>query len=90
MFLITPPSLCTFVHNNIHYKVQEKPEGLAQAFILGRDFIGEEDVCLILGDNIFYGIDFFDVLNKLFVWSGLKMIMVKANVMGAGVHNLAW
>lgn len=49
---------------NIQYKVQEKPEGLAQAFILGKDFIGEEDVCLILGDNIFYGVDFCDVLKK--------------------------
>ena len=37
------------------YKVQPSPDGLAQAFILGRDFIGNEDVCLILGDNIFYG-----------------------------------
>ena len=37
------------------YKVQPSPDGLAQAFILGKDFIGSEDVCLILGDNIFYG-----------------------------------
>ncbi len=37
------------------YKVQPSPDGLAQAFILGEDFIGEDDVCLILGDNIFYG-----------------------------------
>ena len=37
------------------YKVQPKPEGLAQAFILGEDFIGNDDVCLVLGDNIFYG-----------------------------------
>ena len=37
------------------YKVQPSPDGLAQAFILGKDFIGNEDVCLILGDNIFYG-----------------------------------
>ena len=39
------------------YKVQEKPNGLAQAFVLGRDFIGNDDVCLVLGDNIFYGAD---------------------------------
>ena len=39
----------------LSYKVQEKPEGIAQAFILGKDFIGKDSVCLILGDNIFYG-----------------------------------
>ncbi len=39
----------------ISYTVQEKPEGIAQAFILGREFIAGEPVCLILGDNIFYG-----------------------------------
>lgn len=37
------------------YVEQPRPEGLAQAFILGRDFIGSDDVCLVLGDNIFYG-----------------------------------
>jgi len=37
------------------YKVQPSPDGLAQAFILGEDFIGTDDVCLVLGDNIFYG-----------------------------------
>lgn len=37
------------------YAVQERPEGLAQAFVIGRDFIGDDNVCLILGDNIFYG-----------------------------------
>ena len=37
------------------YKVQERPDGLAQAFVLGREFIGDDDVCLVLGDNIFYG-----------------------------------
>ena len=40
---------------NLDYQVQESPNGLAQAFILGEEFIGEEDVCLVLGDNIFYG-----------------------------------
>ena len=37
------------------YKVQPSPDGLAQAFILGEEFIGDDDVCLVLGDNIFYG-----------------------------------
>ena len=37
------------------YKVQETPNGLAQAFVLGREFIGGDEVCLVLGDNIFYG-----------------------------------
>jgi len=40
---------------NISYKVQPSPDGLAQAFILGDTFIGNDDVCLILGDNVFYG-----------------------------------
>lgn len=39
----------------ICYKVQEKPKGLADAFIVGEEFIGEDNVCLILGDNVFYG-----------------------------------
>ena len=44
------------------YKVQEKPNGLSQAFVLGEEFIGKEDVCLILGDNIFYGNNFAAML----------------------------
>lgn len=40
---------------SIEYQVQEQPNGLAEAFILGADFIGDESVCLILGDNIYYG-----------------------------------
>lgn len=40
---------------NLEYKIQESPDGLAQAFILGEDFIGKDSVCLILGDNIYYG-----------------------------------
>ena len=40
---------------DLHYIIQPSPDGLAQAFILGERFIGEEDVCLVLGDNIFYG-----------------------------------
>mgnify|MGYP002622037279 CR=1 FL=1 len=44
------------------YEVQERPEGLAQAFLIGADFIGEDNVCLVLGDNIFYGQHFSDML----------------------------
>lgn len=40
---------------SLTYKVQERPNGLAEAFILGADFIGDDSVCLILGDNIYYG-----------------------------------
>ena len=47
---------------NISYKVQEKPRGLADAFIVGSDFIGDDNVCLILGDNIFYGQGFVSKL----------------------------
>jgi glucose-1-phosphate thymidylyltransferase len=44
------------------YKVQPSPDGLAQAFILGEEFIGDDDVCLVLGDNIFYGHGFTKLL----------------------------
>lgn len=40
---------------NFSYEIQERPEGLAQAFIIGKQFIGDSDVCLVLGDNIFHG-----------------------------------
>jgi glucose-1-phosphate thymidylyltransferase len=40
---------------NLTYKVQESPDGLAQAFIIGEEFIGSDSVCLVLGDNVFYG-----------------------------------
>ena len=48
------------------YKVQEVPNGLAQAFVLGREFIGDDPVCLVLGDNIFYG-------------DGLRRMLAEAN-----------
>ena len=46
----------------LSYKVQEVPNGLAQAFVLGRDFIGDDPVCLILGDNLFHGQSFGKML----------------------------
>ena len=49
---------------NLSYVVQPRPEGLAQAFILGRDFVGNDPVSLILGDNIFYGQGFQKMLAK--------------------------
>ena len=48
----------------IFYEVQNKPNGLAEAFIIGEKFIGNEDVCMILGDNIFYGQGFSELLTK--------------------------
>ena len=46
----------------LKYKIQPSPDGLAQAFILGEDFIGDDNACLILGDNIFYGYNFRSIL----------------------------
>ncbi len=46
------------------YKVQEKPNGLAQAFVLGEEFLAGDDACLILGDNMFYGQNFSTMLKK--------------------------
>lgn len=48
----------------ISYKVQQTPRGLADAFILGEEFIGDDDVCLILGDNVFYGQDMTRILQR--------------------------
>ena len=47
------------------YAEQPRPEGLAQAFIIGRDFIGKDNVCLVLGDNIFYGQGFRELLRQV-------------------------
>ena len=49
---------------HIEYKVQNKPRGLADAFILGADFIGSDSVCLVLGDNVFYGQYFSTILSQ--------------------------
>jgi len=49
---------------NIEYKVQEKPKGIAEAILIGEDFIGSSSVCLILGDNIFYGDGLSELIEK--------------------------
>ena len=49
---------------NLQYVIQPSPDGLAQAFILGKEFIGNDNVCLVLGDNIFYGHGFTELLKS--------------------------
>lgn len=49
---------------NLSYEIQPKPEGLAQAFIIGEKFIGKDSVCLVLGDNVFYGQGFSPLLKS--------------------------
>ena len=49
---------------SFQYKIQEQPKGLAEAFILGEEFIGDDDVCLVLGDNVFFGQDLSGVLSR--------------------------
>lgn len=63
------------------YKVQEAPNGLAEAFILGEEFIGDDSVCLILGDNVFYGQGFTDALERA------KKNSVGATIFGYPVAN---
>jgi glucose-1-phosphate thymidylyltransferase len=57
----------------LSYKVQEAPNGLAEAFILGKEFIGDDSVCLVLGDNIFYG-------------HGLPELLTEAASLDKGAH----
>ena len=67
----------------ISYKEQKSPDGIAQAFIIGKDFIGDDDVCLVLGDNIFYGKGFTGLLNS--AKNNLKNS--KATIFGYNVKN---
>ena len=66
---------------HLSYEVQPSPDGLAQAFIIGEKFIGNNNVCLILGDNIFYGYGFSNILTQV---SALKD---GATVFGYYVNN---
>ncbi len=63
---------------SISYAVQQEPKGLAEAFIIGEDFIGDDSVCLILGDNVFFGQYFTDILEK-----------TKAELNGAAIFGYA-
>lgn len=63
------------------YKVQEEPRGLADAFIIGEEFIGDDNVCLILGDNVFYGQDLTRILNRA------KKLDVGAEIFGYPVKD---
>src|SRR5690625_2155718 len=74
VLLISNPEYLNFYKNlfgdgshlgmRIEYKVQEEPRGFADAFIVGEEFIGDDDVCLILGDNVFYGEGFIAKLQN--------------------------
>ena len=68
---------------NLEYAIQPSPDGLAQAFIIGEEFIGDDSVCLVLGDNIFYGQSFGQQLNHA------KELTSKgvATVFGYQVHD---
>jgi len=93
LIISTPPDLPNFkalfgdgsqLGLKFSYAEQPKPEGLAQAFIIGEEFLGDDDVCLVLGDNIFYGAG----LHKLLAQS-VKMVKNegKAVVFGYYVEN---
>ena len=69
----------------INYLEQKNPDGIAQAFTIGKDFIKNDDVCLVLGDNIFYGKGFTGLLNS--AKSNLKIN--KATIFGYNVNNPA-
>lgn len=66
---------------NLQYAVQPRPEGLAQAFLIGEEFIGDDNVCLILGDNIFYGQGITDLLAK-----SIDIVNKQNNAVGFGYY----
>ncbi len=62
------------------YKIQQKPNGIAEAFIISKNFIGNSNVCLILGDNIFYGSGFENLINfNKYNFTGAKVVSYKVN-----------
>ena len=67
----------------LSYKEQPSPDGLAQAFIIGEDFIGNDDVCLVLGDNIFYGYGFSGMLQN----AKKNLLRGKSTVFGYYVND---
>ena len=67
----------------LSYKEQPSPDGLAQAFIIGEDFIGSDDVCLVLGDNIFYGYGFSETLRN----ARKNVVAGKSTVFGYYVND---
>ena len=67
----------------LSYAAQPSPDGLAQAFIIGEDFIGTDDVCLVLGDNIFYGYGFSKILQN----ARKNVSEVKSTVFGYYVND---
>ena len=69
---------------SLQYKAQKKPNGIAEAFILAKEFIGEEAVCLILGDNIFYGVDFSKQLEEV---KRRTILGKKATIFGYTVND---
>lgn len=66
---------------SISYEIQDKPNGIADAFLIGEDFIGSDSVCLILGDNVFYGQDLTKLLQRA------KTFPSKAVIFGYHVKN---
>ena len=69
---------------HFEYAEQPSPDGLAQAFTIGKDFIGDDSACLVLGDNIFYGSFFTDMLNKAVYTADVER---KATVFGYWVSD---
>ena len=68
----------------ILYKVQPRPNGISESFLLGEEFIGQDPICLILGDNIFYGLDFSKQLNEVVKRTEMEG---KATIFGYTVNN---